>query len=699
MGVFDRARTKLALAILGGREKSNRAWPVMLSENFGQKELSPIEDFQQYAEIYRVNPWSYAATYAIASAASGIPWGLYRRTNDGEREKETKHWISDLLLRPNPRLPLSRILFSTFGYLELAGNAFWALETERSSTPNEIWPLRPDRVVTIPDREDMIAGYRYKVGIESVDYEPEEIIHFDYWNPVDESYGQGSITAARNAHTSDLYASEWNKRVFRKGTHGTAAIIKEEMTKPQIDRIKEMIRQNLVGDQNYGNVEVLWGVDFKQIGMTAKDAEFLGLKKQDMLEILAAHGVPPALVGVLEYANYANMREQLRIFWQNLTPKLVGVRDTLNVQLVRRIDPRLELDFDLSGVEALQEDRNQKAARHTSLLMNGLRTRNEIRAEDGLDPVDDSEGDTYYLPMSAIPVGSESSAPPAPDDGDEETRSIGKRLRRVHKVSLSVLDRLPSAKAEAQIVEKRTRPLRIKAAVSGASQIVDAVRGAERSLGKADDPTSDAPYDIMADPKAIEHLRKEGARKAKFVTEHMRDMIRTDLGSGIEDGLSLLDLGGLVDSSIEDLMRGKYWALRIARTEVRQAQNFGSNEAMVALEIDKKVWISAGDENTRELHLATDSASHDEPVSVGDAFQPINAEYPGASGLPEEDINCRCDSAPFVEGLSGKTLKDWEGAFVKARDNSVARLEAEWVAPLHKYLNEYAARVKAAIGA
>lgn len=695
---------------LGGEtriQKMNRALPVILADYLGQNEILPPEDFGEYAEMYRVNPWSYAATYAIATAAASVPWGLYRHLPGGGQEKVSAHWIADLLGRPNPRRSLARIIFATFGFLELTGDSYWALEQERSRTPNEIWVLRPDRVRPLSDPRRELRGYRYTNGWKSIDYEDDEIVHFDYWNPTSEYYGQGSITAARNALISDIHATEWNKRTFRQGVKGLAIIAKEEMERPAIQRLKERILEQFRGPDKWRNIEVFYGVDFKEIGFTAQDVEFLGLKEQSTIEILACHGVPPSMVGVLKYANYANLEAQRKIFWENLQIKLVLFRDALNVQFIQKIDPALFIDFDLSGVDALQEDRNQRVDRHVKQLGAGLRTRNELRTEDGFDPVEG--GDTFYLPISWIEVGTESASETAPlVERNPATVSRAKivpdQIIRTWEVAFGEsaaaqlnsksaenknrLSELPDPRDEAKTLEPKLRPLRLRAAVLGSERILGLV-----SVGKGKKAEAEE-YDLLLDPIALERIRVEGAKKALYITRTMARTIRSTLADGMTAGESLAELTDRVDEATAALERARYWALRIARTETRQAQNFGAARTMMAVGVEKKVWISAQDENTRESHLATDIASNADPVAIGDNFQPVDAPYPGGSGREEDDINCRCDTAPYIPALEGKALQAWRAAYRAIGDRGVARLETEWVAPLHSFLEDYAERVK-----
>jgi len=46
------------------------------------------------------------------------------------------------------------------------------------------------------------------------------------------------------------------------------------------------------------------------VGVNQKDMDFIQQKKMSREEICSVFKVPPALIGLFEYANYANAREQ-----------------------------------------------------------------------------------------------------------------------------------------------------------------------------------------------------------------------------------------------------------------------------------------------------------------------------------------------------------------------------------------------------
>ena len=72
---------------------------------------------------------------------------------------EPSHPVTRLLDRVNPWHTRADLWRATETHLCLWGAAFWAIERDEDGQP-ELWPLRPDRVAVIPDRQPLRAGVR-----------------------------------------------------------------------------------------------------------------------------------------------------------------------------------------------------------------------------------------------------------------------------------------------------------------------------------------------------------------------------------------------------------------------------------------------------------------------------------------------------------------------------------------------------------
>ena len=690
MNVLERARAGFEARAAAWLMKRFAAMPAIVQQ-YGGQDVAPDENFDDYGQVYGRHPWVYSAIYRLMTAGTSVPWALYRRDpKTGEREKVTDHWIANLIRRPNPRRSWSDIIEATIGFMELSGNGYLAFDREESITPNEIWVLHPARVTLIPDPDIEVGGFIYTVQGNKVLFGPEDVAHVKYWNPSHDLHGQGSLTAARSPLINDLAASQYNNRFFKNGARpGGLLSTKEELSDPEIKRMREAWNKQNLGPEQWHGVNVMWGdVKYTDVGVAPKDADFIDGRKLNREEILATHNVPPAEVGVFEYANYANVKEQRRILWEGMIPRLNKIRDSINIQFVWRFDPNLEIDYDTSNIDVLQEDKTARTERQIKGIQWGTLSPNEARAQNGLDPR--PGGDVWGSPMGWVPTGGDVPEPddPPADDPDKgvapgflDRKSDPPSYHDVNRV-LRELDA-----EEAWKLYKATKGVRGGSAAAGADGVMDLVSVVN----------PDASYVFMADPVAMERLAAEGLTKSRIITGTLRGRIAGALEASIQEGASVTELIGVVNDYTADMVKRKGWAMTVARTESRGSMNFGAKSAMVDVGIQKKIWGSSRSATTRETHLADDDYSHDNPVPMNDPFPNTGLDAPGIGGDAAEVCNCACDLIPAIEGLEGKALRKYTKAWSKAAGIKNEALSRPWIRPLNKYLKEYAGRVASAL--
>jgi uncharacterized protein with gpF-like domain len=106
-------------------------------------------------------------------------------------------------------------------------------------------------------------------------------------------------------------------------------------------------------------------------------------------------------------------------------------------------------------------------------------------------------------------------------------------------------------------------------------------------------------------------------------------------------------------------------SLLIAQTEGHRVMQMGRLDAMDTAETAadnmgmtiKKVWIATLDDKTRDDHAEMDGQIAD---ADGMFYFPDGTptEAPGMSGIPEQDINCRCVVQQEIEGFEPQERKD-----------------------------------------
>ena len=325
----------------------------------------------------------------------------------GERRVpvEASHPVARLLERVNPWYTRADLWRATEIYLCLWGSAFWAIQRGEDGEP-ELWPLRPDRMAVIPDRQRYVRGFVYRgsgygassssMPSENVAYTPDEIVWLRYFNPLDELAGLSPLAPARLSADMGHEGLRFNRHLLRNSARPDFLLLtNHELNDAELEDFYQRWEQRYQGPGNAHRPAVASAVrDVKTLGLSHRDIDFIQGLRWSLEEVSRAYGVPKLLLGDFERATYANVQASERMFWRNtVVPEVRFLEDQMNRALLPRLGyPNLAVEFDLSVIEALQEDEASRVQRETALLDRGVLTINEVRRERNLPEVPWGDG-------------------------------------------------------------------------------------------------------------------------------------------------------------------------------------------------------------------------------------------------------------------------------------------------------------------
>ncbi|MCP5074621.1 MAG: phage portal protein [Rhodobacteraceae bacterium] len=311
------------------------------------------------------NPVGFRCVKMIAEAAAAVPLVL----QDAEKRYDL-HPVLALLAQPNPMQGGADFLESFYGQLLLSGDGYLeAAGQDSNGAPNELYVLRSDRMKVIPGADGWPMAYEYCVGAKkhrfemSVDALP--ICHVRAFHPQDDHYGLSPMQPAASAVDVHNAASKWSKALLDNAARPSGAIVyrgvdgQGTLQNDQYTRLIEEIEMNHQGARNAGRPMLLeGGLDWKPMGFSPTDMEFLKTKEGAAREIALAFGVPPMLLGLPGDAAYANYAEANRAFYRlTVLPLVAKVMAAISGWLPGHYLTELMLKPDLDGVPALAVER------------------------------------------------------------------------------------------------------------------------------------------------------------------------------------------------------------------------------------------------------------------------------------------------------------------------------------------------------
>ena len=316
---------------------------------------------------------------------------------------EASHPVARLLERVNPLYTRADLWRATEIQLCLWGSSFWAIERGEDGEP-ELWPLRPDRMAVIPDRSagrGCVRGFVYRgapssLPAEQVAYTPDEVVWLRYFNPLEELAGLSPLAPARLSADMGHEGLRLNRHLLRNSARPDFLLLtNHEMNDSELEDFYARWEQRYQGPGNAHRPAVASAVrDVKTLGLSHRDIDFIQGLRWSLEEVSRAYGVPKLLLGDFERATYANVQASELLFWRNtVVPEVRFLEDQLNRALLPKLGyPQLSVEFDLSVIEALQEDENSRVQRETALLDRGVLTINEVRRERNLPEVPWGDG-------------------------------------------------------------------------------------------------------------------------------------------------------------------------------------------------------------------------------------------------------------------------------------------------------------------
>ena len=417
MGLFDSFK------------KKGKSGPVKFSPNYAQQFLQRIgkvssyeDDNRTYIEQgYQKNPIVYAITQTIVKNASRVRWYIKDKNGD----EVSVPLLSELLYRPNVLQSWQDLVQDALTHKILEGNMFIQGEFGTgisSSKYNTIYSI-PSEDIQIIATDDFrgIAGYKLDFAWAEGNIIPAtDVLHLRNPNPdYDETdnwlFGQSSFRAAKNsiqAYNESLEAGVWF--LENKGAQKVLTFKDDyELSPEAADQLKSKLRSQAQGVKNNGNIPILDG-EFEVIDVSSNASDLLVLEQRDKaaLEICNVIGFPSQLIG-LNNATYQNAKEAKKALWENcILPELDELASGLNRWLAPQFG-QYELCFDVSGIDALQEDKLMRGKAITAFA--GMVTINEARKMAGLPPMEEG-GEEMYVGFTQAVVDQDSS-------GDDEEKS------------------------------------------------------------------------------------------------------------------------------------------------------------------------------------------------------------------------------------------------------------------------------------
>lgn len=346
----------------------------------------------------------WACLKLICNSMGYAPWIVYHRLANGGRERAPEHPLySKLHDQPNKWQTAFEWKSMMAGHIILRGHAYNKIVPGLSGPFDQFIPMNPDRTI-----EEILASgvHRYRYRNEQGQ---EEILSYDQVFHIPGLWGGKSILEAARENLGEVLAAQnysasgMKNRVTPPGALKYPGTFKDEEV---LKRLRGQFSDTYAGPSNSGKPLILEnGMEWQQLGLSNKDAEFLGLRQMGVPMIARRFGVPLTLIGYeSNTSNFGTGVEQYSLqFAQFCMLHWFGLFEA-RASMELMVDPaNYYTEFLLEAI--LRGDSKTQAEVMEIEMRNGGLNPDEWRIIKNRNPIEDGAGKEYFRSANLIPLG------------------------------------------------------------------------------------------------------------------------------------------------------------------------------------------------------------------------------------------------------------------------------------------------------
>lgn len=635
--------------------------------------------------------WAYIAISAIADEVMSAELELYRKKGT-EWTPIEDHQALDLINKPNSFQTKEEFFWLLTAYLLAEGEAPVVLD--KAKNPTSMVLVNPEKMEVLTSKEDLVTGYRIMQSDgRRVDVPKDEVVFFKLPSVLTPFRGSGVLKHISQTLDLDNFTEEYLRMFFFNSARPDMVITTDQSLKQDIvDRFRRQWERMYKGLKNSHKLAILTnGMKPVEIGSKMSDIQITETDSKIRDKVLAAFKVPKSVLGITEDVNRANGENSDRVFARRaIKPKLLIIQAQLNQFLLPKFSEGMNLWYEFEN--PVKEDDLLKVQIRQANITAGIRTANEYREEDGLDPVEEE-------PVGIVDQEDTSSEDDPKEDNTKKSAlevimksMLVKSQDRMfddaevevfHNDKIVISDDIEARYAVALNANFERQKKEILKGLDGRKKLksidgFDTVKE-EEILAEISIPFIDEMIKRQAvlaaallgefpliddqDARVRAYVNNSTLKLGKEATETTTKDVQSLIKIWSEAGLGIADLKKDIKNYFNDTKRADL----IARTEISRAAGFATEETYKEGGAIGKKWITAPDERVCQFCREMDGKIIDIGKNFWDKGDSMVGEDGGTlkfgyTGIPAFPLHpaCRCDLVPIFNQELLKEQSDYK---------------------------------------
>lgn len=457
----------------------------------------------------------------IARSIAQLSVHTFRSSGDANERVYTGPVVS-LMKRPNDYQTAYELFYALVMDLALYDKAYLATLQD----PDKGWQLHviPASWVSVTYEHGVFSKPTYEAmtpfGGAKHTFQSDEILPWHGWTPGDPECSTSPIESLRLILSEQRSARKHRTQLWKNnGRFGTFFTRPKEAPAWQDTdrkRFMEMI-EAFTGNRGAraGAMPLLEdGITPVQVGFKSADEEWSESVRLSLETVAQVFHVNPTMVGVLDNANYSNVREfRQSLYRDSLGPVIVQIQQRLNAFLLPRIGaPSTQfVEFNVEGM--LRGSFEEQSAVMQAAIGGPWMTRNEGRRLQNLAPIDG--GDELIVPLNI--ANADAGGAMSADELAKRVTAAGALIRGgfVPEEALAAAGLDP-------IAHLGLLPVTVRNADEGT--VAD-------PEGGSDEPTAQEP----AKARLVERIKRMGTKTASLKADRLAKELADDSGMSLDD--------------------------------------------------------------------------------------------------------------------------------------------------------------------
>jgi len=369
----------------------------------------------------------YASVRLLSQAVASLPLNV-KKYDGSVYNTDTTHSVHTLMnIAPNSLQTPVEFKELMMSDLLLAGNFYAVIKKDKRMNPVALYRLPGESMTIMREGIDKVK-YTYMPPVKQgqiakpIVYSADDILHIKA-HSLDGVIGISPLYFGEDVVATDLEAKTYQVNFLKNGAHFAGYLqASSPLKKEQIQSIANAWSGTYGGTKKANKTPVLpSNLEFKQRSLTPQQAQLIETNKYSVGDIARLFGVPPHLIGDLERSTNNNIEQQSREFLQyTLGPWLTKIEAEICRKLLKEREKKnTYVDFDTRNY--LRATAADRAAYYNTLFNLGAITPNEIRSNEGMNPVEN--GDVTFVQVNLATLDNAINQPIEADTDSEENQS------------------------------------------------------------------------------------------------------------------------------------------------------------------------------------------------------------------------------------------------------------------------------------